>query len=677
MIRKIFRPLKHAYYFFLGKHYPLKLASMKYKKKFGKELNWSNPQDLNEKINWLKFNSDTSQWTRLADKYAVREYVKECGLEDILVHLYGKWDNANDIDFDRLPDSFVLKTNHGYSTNIIVKDKSKLDIVKARKQLNKWASKRYGIAQSEPHYYGIKPCIIAEKLLVEKNSTFSSTLVDYKVWCFNGKPQSIWVCYSRTEESVFVAEYDTEWHYHPECSVFTKYYRDGGDIVPKPKNLDALLETAEKLSAGFPQVRIDFYNIDGKIYFGEMTFTCAAGFMDFYTKECLIDKGNHICIPKVIILGQDNSNTLGLLRQLSTGGVQVFVVLLGKTRKLFSPVLNSKYCKSYCLVDNLEEALRYIENNLKNINSKPIILPTGDLSAELLDKHRQTLSTDFVVPGTKEQGLLTRVDDKREMIKMAAPMGFTLPKTIEYKGGSNESVDISYPCLVKPIKHSSNSKGWFKVKICNTKQELDEVLSHLIKGDYYQIQEYVKKECDLLIYGCRLKDGRIIMPGTMWRYRGGNDGDSTYGFIKEGLPGEVNKEQIQEFLESIDYYGLFSVEYGYCKDKAYFFEFNLRNDGTSHLFWQAGVNLPLIWVQDCYGVYTGSPEEIKGQHVFIDEILNLGFVKKGVISMDQHKEDMHNAECFKYIDSDDPKPYKAVNLKRKVYNIYSCIRGTK
>lgn len=675
MIKKILRPIKHAFYFFLGKHYPQKLASMKYQKKFGVELNWNDPKDLNEKINWLKFNSDTTQWTRLADKYAVREYVKECGLEDILVPLYGKWDDARDIDFDQLPNSFVLKTNHGYSTNIIVKDKSRLDKEKACKQLNKWASRRYGIAQSEPHYYGIKPCIIAEKLLVEKNNSFSSTLVDYKVWCFNGKPQSIWVCYSRTEESVFVAEYDTDWHYHPECSIFTPYYRDGGDIVPKPDNLDQLLTTAAKLSKGFPQVRIDFYNIDGKIYFGEMTFTCAAGFMDFYTKKCLIDKGDSCIIPKVIIWGVDNSNTLGLLRQLSNQGVLVYVVLFGKVRKWLSPVLNSKYCKHYYIASSLNEGLSYIETHLTDVNTKPTILTTGDLSSEVLDQNRHRLSKFFIIPGTKEQGLLTKVNDKREMLKLASEIGFNVPISINYVGGSKEDVDVPYPCLVKPIKHSLNSKGWFKVKICENKKQLSEVLLNLKKGEHYQIQEYVNKECDLLIYGCRLKDGRVVLPGTMWRERGGNDGDGVYGFIEEGIPEEVNKSLINAFLEKIDYYGLFSVEFGYKKGVAHFFEFNLRNDGTSHLFWQAGVNIPMIWVQDCYDLFIGRPEEIHGRHYFIDEILNLNFVKKGNITKAQHVEEMRSVECYKYIDPKDPSPYKAVNRKRKLVNIYSILRG--
>ena len=656
MIRKVLRPLKHAYYFFLGKYYPKKLASMKYRKKFGKALDWNNPRDLNEKINWLKFHSDTTSWTRLADKYAVREYVKECGLEDILVPLYGRWDNANDIDFDSLPDSFVLKTNHGYSTNIIVKDKSKLDISKARKLLNKWAGKRYGLAQSEPHYYGIKPYIIAEKLLVEKNNTFSSTLVDYKIWCFNGKPQSIWVCYSRTEESVYVAEYDTEWHYHPECSVFTKYYRDGGDIVPKPDNLDKLLEVAAKLSAGFPQVRVDFYNIDGHIYFGEMTFTCAAGFMDFYTHKYLLDKGSFTLIPKVIILGLDNSNTLGMLRQLAPYGVNTFVVLWGK-KQLLSCVKHSKYCQLYHYEESYEDAINFISNNLRVTGERPIIIPTGDLTAEAVDMLRESTLKDFVVPGTTESGLLAKILDKDYMCRLAEKVGFDVPVSTTIENGIVDFNKVKYPCLVKPVKHGPQKK-YFKTKICKNQKELHEFASTLDKAKTYQVQEYVIKESEVLLYGYRTQAGECNTYGVLHRIRGGEDSDTTYGYIDNTIPTCIDTKLINDYLQEIEFNGLFSFEYGLSKNKAYFFEVNLRNDATAYWFSLAGANIPLLWVRKAVGLSTEDvPHNIDKCQYFIDEIDDLLYVRNGAISKKEYRDALSKSILLKYKDKNDPLPY--------------------
>lgn len=273
---------------------PKRIISWLYSYVLGKEMNWNNPQDLNEKINWLKVYGDTSMWPLLADKYKVREYVKDKGLEGLLVPLYKKWNTADDIDFDSLPSQFVLKTNHGSGEILVVKDKSALNIDRVRNDVSRWLKEKYGFLQGEPHYLKIKPVVIAEKLLEETNNTFSTSLVDYKVWCFNGNPYCVWACYSRTKDGTYVGTYDLNWDYHPEWSVFTEHYKDGGPIVPKPKSFEEMINAATILSDGFPEVRVDFYDVDGKLYFGEMTFTSNGGFMQFYTDDFLLQMGNQI-----------------------------------------------------------------------------------------------------------------------------------------------------------------------------------------------------------------------------------------------------------------------------------------------------------------------------------------------------------------------------------------------
>lgn len=272
------------------------VINKEYRKVFGKEMNWDKPRDLNEKINWLKLYSDTSQWTLLADKYAVREYVKSKGFEDILVPLYGKWNTPPCIELitNNLPESFVLKTNHGSNDTIIVQDKSKIDAKLIQKKLKRAYKAKFGYQKGEPHYLSIKPCIIAEKYLEQRNDPWTTSLVDYKIWCFNGKPAYIWACYSRSKEAVYVETRDLDWNYHPEKSVFTSHYRDGKGTVPRPKCLERMIEVSSKLSEGFPQVRVDLYEIDGKIYFGEMTFTSNGGYNDFYTQDFLNELGDLI-----------------------------------------------------------------------------------------------------------------------------------------------------------------------------------------------------------------------------------------------------------------------------------------------------------------------------------------------------------------------------------------------
>ena len=285
------------YYNWLGKRNPQKLCSIRFRKCFGRDLNWDNPLDINEKINWLKFNSDTSLWTTFADKYLVRQYVEEKGFGDNLVKLYGRWSDANDINWDSLPSSFVMKLNNGSGDALICNNKNELDHKKVVKYFNRRIKKGFGYSTAEPHYRGMIPCIIAEELLdVTRQPIKSCSLIDYKIWCFNGKPECVWACYDRTKTSVKVATYDLEWNCHPEYSVYIGHYQKADILIPKPKALDKMLYMAAMLSQGFPQVRVDLYEVDNKPYFGEMTFTSNMGLMDFYTQDYLNYLGGKFCV---------------------------------------------------------------------------------------------------------------------------------------------------------------------------------------------------------------------------------------------------------------------------------------------------------------------------------------------------------------------------------------------
>lgn len=254
-----------------------------------------NPQDINEKILWAKLFSDTSTWTKLADKYKVRTYVEELGLKDILVKLYAVWYSVDDVDFSRLPETFILKANNGdgKGTNKII---SKDELTEQRKtellkMIHRWLHrKNIGSLHAEPHYNAMPPCVIAEEVLpLDPGAT---TLTDYKIWCFNGKAYYIWICNDRNDggNSAHVMTYDLDWNPHPEFSIFNSDYQRG-KIISKPENFDRMIKIAERLSQGFPEVRVDLYNIQGRIYFGELTFTSQGGFMDFYTPEFLKELG--------------------------------------------------------------------------------------------------------------------------------------------------------------------------------------------------------------------------------------------------------------------------------------------------------------------------------------------------------------------------------------------------
>lgn len=284
----------------LGNHYPETLIKLRYYYVFHRKCNLKEPHDLNEKILWAKLYADTSRWTELADKYKVREYVTQKGLKHILVQLYAVWYDVKEVDFRALPEHFIIKANNGdgKGTNRII-HKSKLD-EKQKNELmrliDSWLHrKNIGALHAEPHYKHMRPCVIAEELLPIPAG--QNSLTDYKIWCFNGKAYCIWVCNDRNQNgnSAHVMTYDRNWQAHPEWSVFNSDYLQG-ERISKPENLEQMLQVAETLSEGFAQVRVDLYNIKGKIYFGELTFTSQGGLMDFYTSQFLQMMGNQVDI---------------------------------------------------------------------------------------------------------------------------------------------------------------------------------------------------------------------------------------------------------------------------------------------------------------------------------------------------------------------------------------------
>jgi hypothetical protein len=282
----------------IGKRNPELITRIRYRMRFHRRLDLENPSTLNEKIQYMSLRTDTTEWSRLADKYAVREYVSNCGLESILNKLYGVWDDASDIDFDSLPDQFILKTTNGSGYCIIVEDKNAIDREQIKDSLRKMLKTVYGLSEGNPHYSRIKPRVIAEELLVNDpvSAQYSRSIIDYKVWCFNGKACFIWVCTDRTHAGTDVLVYDTQWNAHPEYSRVTPYYRQGSPI-PKPENFEYMLSVAEKLAAPFPVVRVDLYNIAGRVLFGELTFTAVGGLMNCYTDSFLKMTGDMIRLP--------------------------------------------------------------------------------------------------------------------------------------------------------------------------------------------------------------------------------------------------------------------------------------------------------------------------------------------------------------------------------------------
>ena len=278
---------------------PRYASDLMYRRAFHKKQNLDNPKNLIEKTNWMQLYSDTSMWSLCADKYRMREYVAQCGLSDHLPKLYGHWDNPDDIDFNELPTAFVLKSNNGCGTVLIVRDKNQLDEKKTKKVLKSWL-KPYGYIGGQTHYLRIKPCIIAEELLKqdeEEKRISPESLIDYKLWCFSGEPESMWVAYNRHDAlCVDMALYDKDWNPIPQYLQDTNLEKYVARDIPKPICLDEMYRIARIIAKPFPELRLDFYIIGGKPYIGEMTFTSGYG---FYTEEYYDYLGSKVDLGKV------------------------------------------------------------------------------------------------------------------------------------------------------------------------------------------------------------------------------------------------------------------------------------------------------------------------------------------------------------------------------------------
>lgn len=251
-----------------------------YRYNFGKKLNLDNPETFNEKLQWLKLNNRKDEYTRMVDKYEVKEYVASIVGDQFIIPTLGVWDSFDEIDFDALPKQFVLKCTHDSGGLVICKDKSKLDLKAAKKKIQKSLKRSYYWVGREWPYKNVKPRIIAEAYMQDSKT---NDLKDYKFFCFGGVAKC------------FKVDFDRYIEHHANYYDMQRNLLDFGEAAYPPndkKKLDINPETleemqrlAEKLSADIPFLRADFYDVDGRIYFGELTFYPASGFGKFTSEQ--------------------------------------------------------------------------------------------------------------------------------------------------------------------------------------------------------------------------------------------------------------------------------------------------------------------------------------------------------------------------------------------------------
>lgn len=271
LARDLYRHALNASSAILGVETTKKLDS---RIRFGRKLDLENPKTLSDKICWIELNTDQTLAARCTDKYAVRSYVEEKGLGDILIPLVGgPWTNASDIDIDSLPEWFVLKATHGCEMNYICKDKSRLDRNDLLNKAGQWLKEDYPRACIEPHYK-----LVPHRLYSEEFVGGLGDVVDYKFHCINGEPAFVLTCSNR-EDSLKLNLYDLDWNPISGLQGAMRNERK----IERPKNLKEMLEVTKTLSSDFDFVRVDLYEADEKIFFGELTFSPACGVLEYFT----------------------------------------------------------------------------------------------------------------------------------------------------------------------------------------------------------------------------------------------------------------------------------------------------------------------------------------------------------------------------------------------------------
>ena len=284
---KILKKIKYAMLIIPDRAY----IQMYYFAHFKKFCNLKNPKTYNEKLNWLKLHDKNPIYTRIVDKFEAKEYVKDIIGDQYIIPTLGVWDNFDDIDFDELPQQFVLKCTHDSEGLVIVKDKDKLDKEMAKNKIESALKQNFFYIGREWPYKNVKPRIIAEKYMEDH---IDGELRDYKFFCFDGEPKAMFVASDRASDNVKFDYFDLNFN-HLDIK---QKYPHAEQPLRKPVTFEKMIELSKVLSKGFPHVRVDFYEVDGQLYFGELTFYHFSGFMPFEPNKWDKIFGDWIKLPQ-------------------------------------------------------------------------------------------------------------------------------------------------------------------------------------------------------------------------------------------------------------------------------------------------------------------------------------------------------------------------------------------
>ncbi len=267
----------------------------KYKARFGKTLDLKNPKTFNEKLQWLKLHNRDDRFTTMVDKENVKKYVAERIGNEYVIDSLGVWDSFDEIDFEKLPNQFVLKCTHDSGGLVICRDKDRLNFEQAKKKIEKSLGRNYYMFGREWPYKNVKPRILAEKYMQDENSKPEESLRVYKIMTFNGVPKIIQTIQNDKTPNEVIDYFDTEWN----LLKMRQNFPNSNKPLARPATLDKMLELASRLAEDIPFLRIDFYEVNKQVYFSEFTFYSDSGMAKFYPEEWDTVLGNWMDLSRI------------------------------------------------------------------------------------------------------------------------------------------------------------------------------------------------------------------------------------------------------------------------------------------------------------------------------------------------------------------------------------------
>lgn len=365
--------------------------------------------------------------------------------------------------------------------------------------------------------------------------------------------------------------------------------------------------------------------------------------------------------PRFIIFGPGNYNTLGVLRQTGRAGIDCLLLIVGSGRNIKSGdvVLFSRYARQWKNVASEQEGLDWLLENLDNFEDQTIIYTTSDEAERLLDENYDRLKSKFCFPNAGKQGQVSFLMNKEQQIKLAAECGLDIIKG-QYTNSPDFKFDnVEYPCMIKPFNSTTGTKD--DMAVCNNLQELKESLAASRHTKDFIVEKYLEKEYELLLLGVALPDGRIWTPAIVHKYDLDSYGDYTRALVTTDVEAELPElKKVHSLIKALGYTGPFSVEFGHEKGINYFFEVNLRNDGTSHYPLNMGINFAEIYYKSYQSKNIEIPTISKQAYLKVNDIKDIKRMLQGKDSPIRWLRDFFGAGSYRYYQTGDNRMILAV-----------------